>query len=87
MDYIERTNKGTSFSGSDVNIFNALALAMHCGLYAKIKLTPSRGVSATDLLRMAESYTGTKYKRGQHALAHDDLKVWAEARKAESKTF
>lgn len=86
-DYLERTSNGTCFTGSDQNIFAALALAMHCGLYAKIKMTPNRHVSATDLLRRAESYTGKTYKRGAHLQASNDLTAWANARKAEAKTW
>lgn len=84
-DYLERTHNGTSFSGSDQNIFNALALAMHCSLYASIKMTPNSNVTATDLLRAAESYTKKTYKRGQHLLASTDLKAFAADLKGKPK--
>jgi hypothetical protein len=36
-DYLTRTNKGTSFSGSDVDIFGMTVLALHDGhLYINV---------------------------------------------------
>lgn len=74
---------GTSFVGPDaVNLFRAITLRSALSMYAKIGMVPTRGVTATSMLAMATTYTGKKYKRGQHQQAADDMVTWIETMKA-----
>jgi hypothetical protein len=73
---------GTSFVGPDaVNLYRAIVLASSLSLYAKTGMIPTRGVTGTVMLKIAAEYTGKTYKRGQHALAAEDVKVWVNTRK------
>lgn len=85
-DYLERTQGGTCFTGSDGQLYSALAIASQCGLYAKTKLLPNRNTNASDLLRKAEWITKKTYKRGEHAKASADLTAWANEAKAKPRT-
>lgn len=83
--YIIANDKGqcTTFVGPDAtNYVRAEVLASSLGLYAKAKILPTRGVTATDLLKMATGYTGKTYKRGQYEQAAADVKKWANEMKA-----
>lgn len=83
-NYIGVTDgKCTTFVGPDaVNYVRAEFLASSLKLYAKAKITPTRGVTATRMLAMATGYTGKKYKRGQYETAAADVKKWADEMKA-----
>lgn len=71
---------GTAFVGRDaVALFRATALASGLRLYAKSGMVPNRAWTPTAMLRAAGAITGKTYKRGQHTLAADDLKTWADA--------
>jgi len=72
-DYLDRTNNGTVFVGSDVNIFMLAALASGLRLYAQHKIRPNRNWTPTNMLKAASSYTNKKYKRGQYEEAATDL--------------
>lgn len=77
------TNGGTSFEGPDaVHLFRATALWSALKLYAKTGLKPNRAWTPTAMLTMATGYTGKKYRRGQHAKAAEDVKLWIDAMKA-----
>lgn len=72
-----------SFSGTDaVQLFRALALAQALSLYAKTGMVPTRGITATQLLKLASELTGKRYARGTHAQAGEDVRVWYETMKA-----
>lgn len=78
-----RTCGGTSYVGTDaVNLFRARTLASALSLYAKTKIIPTRGVTGSVMLAMATHYTGKTYKRGQHAQAAEDVKVWVNTMQA-----
>jgi kynureninase len=81
MDYLERTQNGHSFVGSDINIFRAIALASALDLYAKTGMQASRLHKPTVMLRTAETMTGLKFKRGQYTQAADALRLLAEGQK------
>jgi hypothetical protein len=83
--YIGVNSKGecSSFVGSDaVNYVRAELLASSLRLYAECKIIPTRGVTATKMLKMATGYTGKAYKRGQYLTAACDVKKWADEMKA-----
>lgn len=74
---------GTSFVGPDaVNLFRAVALKAALNAYARHKIVMSRGVSPTGMLTLATTYTDKPYKRGEHAKAAEDVRVWVETMKA-----
>ena len=77
------SSSGVTFAGPDAtNFFRALALAQSLSMYAKFKMVPTRGVTGTMLLKWAVDYTGHAYKRGQHELAAQEVRVWIETMKA-----
>ena len=84
--YLERTKNGTSFSGSDNNIFHAAALAMGLRLYAKTGMKPTRYYTPTNMLKMATQFTKKPYKRGQFEQAALDLLAYVDVLKATPRT-
>ena len=74
---------GTTFAGPDaVNLFRAITLKSALSMYAACGMIPTRGVTATVMLKIAKEYTGKTYKRGEHAKAALDVSVWIETMKA-----
>ena len=84
--YLERTNNGQSFVGSDVDIFRALAMASGLRLYAATGMKPSRMATPTAMLKAAGAITGKVYKRGQYEQAAADLTEFANILKATPRT-
>lgn len=82
MDYTERTRNGTSFSGSDVNIFRAIVIASALELYAKTGMQANRAYTPTAMLKAAAEMTGRTFKRGQYTEAATALRALADAAKA-----
>jgi hypothetical protein len=76
--YTDRTNNGTVFVGTDVNIFQAAMLASSLRLYAKTGMKPTRGVGPTQMLKLASAITGYTYKRGEFEQAASDLSNYVE---------
>jgi hypothetical protein len=85
-DYLERTNNGTSFVGSDADIFGVLAVATALRLYAKTGMQVNRNASPTVMLITASYYTGTEYERGEYERAASDLVAYADLLKATPRT-
>lgn len=85
-DYLTRTNKGTSFSGSDVDIFGMTVLAQGMRLYVKTGMKPAKGWTVTNMLNMAKQHLGKTFKRTQLLEAADELLAKANAAKALPKT-
>lgn len=56
-----------------INLYRAMVTRKAIGLYLKCGLIPTRGMTITKLTAIATEYTGKRYKRGQGALAYDDL--------------
>jgi hypothetical protein len=81
-DYLERTEAGTVFVGSDVDIFRLAALASGLRLYAKTGINPNRAYTPTAMLKAASEATGKSYKRGQYVQAADDLTDLVQSLKA-----
>ena len=84
--YLERTQNGTSFSGSDVNVFQVTALAMGLRLYAATGMKPNRAYTPTNMLKMATQFTGKTYKRGEFEKAAVDLLAYADVLKSTPRT-
>ena len=85
-DYAERTNNGTSFTGSDVEIFRAIVIAGALDLYAKTGMKANRAYTPSAMLRAAKEITGKTFKRGQYAQAAAALREFADAKKGEPRT-
>ena len=79
--YLERTNNGTVFTGTDVQIFQALSLASSISLFQKTGMLPTRGVTATKMLKLASGITGKTFKRRQYDQAIEALKEYANTLK------
>ena len=84
-DYSTRTNNGSSFSGSDVGIFQAIVLASALKLYAKSGMKVNASYTPTNMLRTAGQITGKHYKRGQFEEAATDLRAYADELKAKPR--
>ena len=61
-DYLERTNNGTTFQGSDVGIFRAIAIASALRLYARSGMRVNRAYTPKAMLAAAEQITGQVFK-------------------------
>jgi hypothetical protein len=74
-DYIERTNQGQVFSGSDVNIFGMLALASAIRMYVNTggRIKASRNHSVKNMLAATKVYTGITFKRTELLQAAEAL--------------
>lgn len=71
------------FSGPDaVACYAAAVLAASLRFYAKTGMMLSRGITSTALLQKAETITGKKYRRGDHAKAAADVSIWVQEMKA-----
>lgn len=85
-DYLERTNGGTSFVGSDVNIFRCAVLVSSLRFYAKTGMRTTRIATPSRMLALAHEITGRKFKRGQYLEAADAVAAVAEAAKQAPRT-
>lgn len=73
------SNGGTAFVGAGaVDVLRATYLAAHLDLWAKTGIKPTRGVGITQMLKMAQEYTGVKYKRTEATQAAEAVRRWAE---------
>ena len=82
MDWTERTKNGTSFTGSDVDVFRACALASALKLYADTKMRVNRAYTPTRMLQAATAITGVPFRRGQYREAETVLQSWIDAAKS-----
>jgi hypothetical protein len=74
--YIQTGVGGTMFAGNDaVHMVRATMLRSAIRM-AKTGMMITRGMTLTKGMKMAEQYTGKKYKRGQADQAILDLTVW-----------
>lgn len=77
--HIEVTPYATVFQGADATrMYASHVLYVSLNMYARFKMLPTRGISATRMLELATTYTGKQYKRGQHAEAAVDVKLWRD---------
>jgi len=80
-DYLERTDGGHSFTGSDVNIFRAAVMASGLRLYAKTGMKPNRAYTPTAMMRAASEITGRKFQARAYMAAAVALDDWINAAK------
>jgi hypothetical protein len=81
-DYLERTKTGTVFVGSDVRIFQALAIAQGLKLYARTGMRINRAYTPKNMMAVAAQLTGQRFKARDYLGAAQALSDWADARKA-----
>ena len=82
-DYLQRTNGGTSFVGSDVNIFRLTAIASALSFYAKTGMKVNRAYTPRAMLAAATDATGRTFKGAtKYTDAADALLELAERAKA-----
>lgn len=75
-----RDGKITTYVGFDATrLMRVKMLRSFIDLHKKTGMIPTRGVTITKMFKMAEEYTGQKYKRGEHDRAVADLNVWISA--------
>lgn len=81
--YIEHSKSHTAFVGPDAaNFLRAATLMTALKLYAQHRILTTRNATPTVLLKIATEYTGKKYKRGAHAQAAEDVRVWCDNMRA-----
>jgi hypothetical protein len=74
---------GTTIYGPDgMKFFQAVQLAGALSLYAKTGMKPTRGVGITQMLALATTFTGKKYRRSEAMKASEDVRTWAQTMKA-----
>jgi len=75
---IIHTEGMTMFSGPDaVAVFRAITLAAALDLYARAGIKANRAYTPTRMLQAATQITGFSFKRGEYALAANELRAWA----------
>jgi hypothetical protein len=68
---------GMNFVGIDaVKLYQAAAVRIALGAYAKTGMQMNRGFTPTKMLATATSFTGKKYRRGEYLKAAEDLRQW-----------
>jgi hypothetical protein len=81
-DFLERTNNGTSFVGSDINIYRCHVVALALRLYAKTGMKANRAYTPTAMLRVAMEETGERFTgKDKYLRAADALDAKAHAAK------
>ncbi len=81
--YIRVSQGSTSYVGPDATQYFRVKMLRHALMgWLKFKMIPTRGVNLTKMLKMAEEYTGNKYKRTQVQWAIEDLDVWINTMRA-----
>jgi hypothetical protein len=73
---------GTTFTGDAINFYQAATLKGALKLYASCGMIPTRGFTITKMLKLAQTFTGKTYKRGDAAKAAADMQEWVDACKA-----
>lgn len=79
------TGDATSFVGPDATeLFRAITLKSAIKMHAACGIIPTRGMTITKMLKLAERYSGKTYGRGQHAaaVAVADLDIWIATMKS-----
>ncbi|MCA1452857.1 hypothetical protein I6F35_06430 [Bradyrhizobium sp. BRP22] len=82
-EIVSHPDGGITFAGPDaVALYAATTLWAALGLYIKSGIKVNRAYTPTKMLAAAGQITGKTYKRGQHQLARDDLKIWMDTMSA-----
>lgn len=75
--YSKSRGEATSYVGRDATqLYRVNMIKISIKLWMKTGMMPTRGVTITKLLKMAEQYTGRKYKKSEAAYAVEDLHNW-----------
>ena len=75
--YSKSRGEATSYVGRDATeLFRVNMIKVSIKLYMKTGMIPTRGVTINKMLKMAEQYTGRKYKKSEAAYAVEDLHNW-----------
>ena len=75
--YSRGRGEATSYVGRDATqLYRVNMIKVSIKLWMKTGMMPTRGVTITKLLKMAEQYTGRKYKKSEAAYAVEDLHNW-----------
>lgn len=75
--YSKSRGEATSYVGRDATeLYRVNMIKVSIKLWMKTGMMPTRGVTITKLLKMAEQYTGRKYKKSEAAYAVEDLHNW-----------
>ena len=71
--------QATVYSGERATrMLQGRVLASSLRLYVKTGMIPSRGVTITYMLKLAEQITGQKLKRGEALKAAEAVQAWAD---------
>jgi hypothetical protein len=77
IEYSKGRGEATSYVGSDATqLFRVNMLKSSIKLWMKTGMMPTRGIGIKKMLKMAEVYTGRKYKTSEAAYAVEDLHNW-----------
>lgn len=84
QSYINQGQNGTvSFVGADATaLFAAMVLVRAIRMYVSHGIKASRNYTPANMLAAASRITHKQYKRGQLAMAADDVQKWADTMKA-----
>lgn len=75
--YSRGRGEATSYLGRDATeLFRVNMLKSAIKLWMKTGMMPTRGIGIHKMLKMAEVYTGRKYKKSEAAFAIEDLHNW-----------
>ena len=75
--YSKGRKEATSYVGTDATaLYRVNMLKVSIKLWIKTGMMPTRGVGIKKMLKMAEQYTGRKYKTSEAAYAVEDLHNW-----------
>ena len=81
MDYLERTDGGRHFVGSDVNIFRAIAIASALRFYSKTGMRVNRAYTPKAMIAAASQMCGRTFKARDYIGAAEALEALADAAK------
>jgi hypothetical protein len=77
IEYSKSRKEAASYVGSDATqLFRVNMLKSCIKLWMKTGMLPTRGIGIRKMLKMAEVYTGRKYKTSEAAYAVEDLHNW-----------
>lgn len=75
--YSKGRQEATSYVGSDATqLYRVNMIKVSIKLWMKTGMMPTRGIGIKKMLKMAEQYTGRKYKTSEAAYAVEDLHNW-----------
>jgi hypothetical protein len=77
IEYSKGRGEATSYVGSDATqLYRVNMIKVSIKLWMKTGMMPTRGIGIRKMLKMAEVYTGRKYKTSEAAYAVEDLHNW-----------